>query len=280
MAGMRVLMRNAALRITSMQNPRVKQVVRLRTRSHRDEENLLLVEGYREVKRALDNRWNPTALFFCPELFQGKNEVPLVERCGQAGAELFECSESVFRKMAYRERPEGLLALAPQVRRSLADLSLPRNPLVVVAESIEKPGNLGTMLRSADAAGVHAVIVCDRCTDINNPNVVRSSIGTLFSLPVAEATSSEAVDWLKKRNVRIVAATPHAEAEYTDVDMTQGIALVMGTEQYGLSELWMAGADEKVRIPMLGQIDSLNVAAATTILLYEAVRQRRRKARE
>lgn len=270
-------MSSKAQLLTSLQNPKVKQVVKLRDRSHRDEENLLLIEGYREVKRALDNRWNPTALFFCPALYQGKNEPTVVERCAETGAELFECSESVFRKMAYRDRPEGLLALAPQVRKTLADLRLPAAPLLVVAESIEKPGNLGTMLRSADAAGVHAVIVCDECTDINNPNVVRASIGTLFAVPVAEAGSAEAIEWMKKNGIQILAATPHAEREYTEVDLTVATALVMGTEQYGLSDQWMKNADVQVRIPMLGQIDSLNVASATTILLYEAVRQRRLK---
>ena len=273
-------MNEKAQLLTSLQNPKVKQVVKLRDRSHRDEENLLLIEGFREIKRALDNRWNPTALFYCPELYQGKNESTLVERCTEVGAELFECSEPVFRKLAYRDRPEGLLALAPQVKKSLGDLQLPATPLLVVAESIEKPGNLGTMLRSADAAGVHAVIVCDECTDINNPNVVRASIGTLFSVPVAEAGSAEAIEWMKNKGIQILAATPHAEREYTEVDLTAATALVMGTEQYGLSDQWMKSADLQVRIPMLGQIDSLNVASATTILLYEAVRQRRKGTKE
>ena len=273
-------MNEKAQLLTSLQNPKVKQVVKLRDRSHRDEENLLLIEGFREIKRALDNRWNPTALFYCPELYQGKNESTLVERCTEVGAELFECSEPVFRKLAYRDRPEGLLALAPQVKKSLGDLQLPATPLLVVAESIEKPGNLGTMLRSADAAGVHAVIVCDECTDINNPNVVRASIGTPFSVPVAEAGSAEAIEWMKNKGIQILAATPHAEREYTEVDLTAATALVMGTEQYGLSDQWMKSADLQVRIPMLGQIDSLNVASATTILLYEAVRQRRKGTKE
>lgn len=261
--------------ITSTQNPRVKDVVRLQKRPHRDEQGLLLVEGYREVKRMLDNRRRPTALFFAPALFQGGNEPTLIDRCAAEGAELFECTADVFAKMAYRDRPEGLLALVPQVGVSLEDLNVPDRPLLLVAESIEKPGNLGSLLRSADAAGVHAVIVCDRCTDINNPNVVRSSVGTLFSLPVAEASSEATLQWLRARGIRILAATPHARKEYTEADLTQGIALVVGTEQYGLSDAWMKQADEQVRIPMLGQIDSLNVACATTILLYEAVRQRR-----
>ncbi len=268
-------MNRPALQITSLQNPRVKEVVKLQKRPYRDEVGVLLVEGYREVKRMLDNRRQPQVLFYAPAFFRGGNETTLVERAAEAGAELFECTAEVFQKIAYRDRPEGLLALTDQVRGTLADLKLPEHPLLIVAESIEKPGNLGSLLRSADAAGVHGVIVCDRTTDINNPNVVRSSIGTLFSLPVVEATSEETLAWLKSRGIRVLAATPHATHEYTEVDLTQGVALVVGTEQVGLSDSWMKEADLQVRIPMLGQIDSLNVACATTILLYEAVRQRR-----
>ncbi len=264
------------LLLTSLQNPRVKAVVGLRQRSDRDERSEMIIEGYRELKRALDNRHLPKTLFHCPALFMGTNEPALIEQARQSGAEIVECTAPVFGKMSYRDRPEGLLAIAPQVRHALADLHVPEQPLIVVAEAIEKPGNLGTILRTADAAGVHAVIVCDRCTDINNPNVVRSSIGTLFALPVVEASSADTLAWLRARNIKVLAATPHTEFEYYDVDLRGGIAIVVGTEQYGLSDQWMSQADVKVRIPMLGQADSLNVAAATTILLYEAVRQRRR----
>lgn len=268
-------MTDAVQLITSLQNPRVKQIVKLRDRGDRDAAGLFLIEGYREVKRALDNHRQLHALFFCPTLFMGANERTLLERAATAGTELLECSAPVFQKMAYRDRPEGLLALAPQVHRTLADLHVPANPLLIVAEAIEKPGNLGTMLRSADAAGVHAVIVCDRCTDIHNPNVVRASIGTLFCVPVVEATTDEALAWLRQQGITVLAATPRATQEYTQVDMTRGAALVVGAEQYGLSDRWMQNADVQVRIPMLGQVDSLNVAAATTLLLFEAVRQRR-----
>ena len=261
--------------LTSLQNERVKQVVRLRERSERDQSNLMLIEGYREVKRALDNGVRPSGFFFCRALFQGTNEPALLERCAAAGAELLDCSEAVFRKMSYRDRPDGLLAVAPQLRRTLDDLALPEHPLLLVMEHIEKPGNLGTMLRSADAGGVHAVIVCDRCTDINNPNAVRASIGTLFTVPIAEASSEEAIAWLRARGIRILAATPAATVDHTAPDLTRGVALVVGSEQYGLTSRWMEEADERVRIPMLGQCDSLNVAAAATILIYEAVRQRR-----
>jgi RNA methyltransferase, TrmH family len=260
--------------ITSLQNPRVKETVKLRQRSHRDELGLMLVEGYREIKRAMANGHRSHTLFHCPALFQGTNEPALIEEYRAAGAEIVECSQPVFEKMSYRDRPEGLLAIAPQVRRSLDSVELPKAPLIVVAEAVEKPGNLGSILRSADAAGVDAVLVCDRCTDINNPNVVRASIGTLFSLPVVEVSSADALSWLRARGVQILAATPHTDLLYTDVDLSKPTAIVVGTEQYGLSETWMSQADLKVKLPMLGQADSLNVAAATTILLYEAVRQR------
>lgn len=260
--------------ITSLANPQVKRVVKLRQRSHRDELNLMIVEGYREIKRALDNDHKPEQLFFCRKMFLGKNEDQIVERCASTGAAVFDCSEPVFAKMAYRDRPEGLLAIAPQVRRSLDSIKLPQKPLVIVAEAIEKPGNLGTILRTADAAGVHAVIVCDHCTDLNNPNVVRASIGALFSIPVVETSTAEALVWLRENKVQILAATPHAEKLYSEVDLRKGTAIVLGTEQYGLSSAWMEHSDLKVRIPMLGQADSLNVAAAATILLYESLRQR------
>jgi TrmH family RNA methyltransferase len=262
------------VQITSLQNPRVKHAVKLRQRSHRDDERLMLVEGYREIKRALDNRHPLNALFFCRALFQGPNEDALMEQADARGAELFECSEPVFRKMAYRDRPEGLLAVAPHVEHALAELDDIPTPLVVVAEAIEKPGNLGTILRSADAAGADAVLVCDRCTDIHNPNVVRASIGILFALPVIEVSSAEALAWLHKREIQIVATTPHTDTVYTESDLTKGTAIVMGTEQVGLTDTWLQAATVQVRIPMLGQADSLNVASATTLLLYEAARQR------
>ena len=262
------------LHLSSLANPRVKGVVKLRQRSHRDDAGLLLIEGYREIKRALDNRYALQELFTCRELFQGENEDALIDRARTAGATVLTCTEAVFRKMAYRDRPEGLLALGPKLDRQLADLELPPAPLLLVAEAVEKPGNLGSMLRSADAAGVSAVIVCDPRTDVNNPNVVRASIGCLFAVPVVATDGARARHWLAAHGVRTLAASPHADRLYTDSNMTGPTAIVMGTEQVGLSEEWMRAADRQVRIPMRGQADSLNVAAAATILLYEAVRQR------
>jgi TrmH family RNA methyltransferase len=169
--------------------------------------------------------------------------------------------------------------LAPQQHLTLNDLNHKiqhqHSPFLVVAEAIEKPGNLGTILRSSDAVGLDGLIVCDRCTDIHNPNVVRASVGTLFTVPVVEAPGQETLDWLKSKGISILAATPSAKIEFTDVDMTRPLAIAVGTEQLGLSKRWMEQADIQVKIPMCGIADSLNVAMATTLLLYEALRQRK-----
>lgn len=261
--------------ISSAQNPRVKQVVKLRRRSQRDKQGLFIIEGFRELKLALNNQQWPISLFYCEELFAGTNELELIRQCREHGSEIFKCSTDAFRKMSYKDSPECLLALASQVHLTLDQVSVSKHPLIVIAESIEKPGNLGTILRSADAAGVDAVIVCDHCTDIHNPNVVRAGIGTIFSVPVVETSSSKALAWLRKHHIRILAATPQAEREYTSADLKPGTAIVVGTEHAGLSDFWMSEADMTIRIPMHGQADSLNVAATTTILLFEAVRQRK-----
>ena len=235
----------------------------------------MIVEGFRECRRALDNGYRPHAIFHCPELYlKNENEPQLVMDAERAGANVFLCSRTAFVKMAYKERPDGLLMVGPHVAKRLSDLVLPSHALVIVTESIEKPGNLGTILRSADAAKVAAVIVCDRTTDIHNPNVVRASTGTMFSVPVVEASSDEALAWLKARGFKILAATPHAEKLHFEVDLTGNVAIALGAEQYGLTQKWMDGAELRVRIPMLGLADSLNVSAAATILVYEAVRQR------
>ncbi|NGX42206.1 MAG: 23S rRNA (uridine(2479)-2'-O)-methyltransferase [Chlamydiae bacterium] len=265
------------LKISSLQNPRIKQGVRLRERRERDRSGLFLIEGYRELLRAIDANRKVETLFICPELFLGTNEQTLIDRIEKSGAQIFLCSEPVFHKLSYRDRPDGLLTIAPQQHLSLNDIKPSEgvSPLLVIAEAIEKPGNLGTILRSSDAVGVDALIVCDRCTDIHNPNVVRASVGTLFTVPVIEAEGKKTIEWVKEQHISILAATPHAEKEYTQVDMTGPIAIAVGTEQLGLSDLWMEHADIQVRIPMFGVADSLNVATATTLLLYEAIRQRR-----
>lgn len=265
--------------LSSTQNPRIKQTLSLRERSERDASSQFIIEGYRELLRAFENGQKIEELFFCSSLFLGANENALIGRLQQNGARLFECNEKVFHKLSYRDRPDGLLGVAQQRHLYLDDLQINKNPFLIVAEAIEKPGNLGTILRSSDAVGVDGVLVCDRCTDIFNPNVVRASVGTLFTIPVIEAGSQEALLWLKKNKIQILAATPHAKVEYTDVDMSGPLAIAVGTEQLGLSKLWMDEADLQVRLPMLGVADSLNVAMATTILLYEVLRQRNQQKR-
>lgn len=266
--------------LSSLQNPKIKQTVKLRDRDERDESDLFLIEGYRELLRAIGAKRKIDTLFICPELFLGENEETLISQvASQKDVALYRCDEKVFRKISYRDRPDGLLAIAPQSHLTLEDLGrLIKNkpsPLIIVAEAIEKPGNLGTILRSSDAVGLDGVIVCDRCTDIHNPNVVRASVGTLFTLPVVEAKGDETLTWLREKGFNILAATPHAEIEFTEADLKGPLAIAVGTEQLGLSERWMKSADLQVKIPMRGVADSLNVAMATTLLLYEALRQRR-----
>jgi TrmH family RNA methyltransferase len=278
-------------RITSLQNPRIKQLGKLRDRRPRDEAGLFLVEGYREVKRALEAGVKLQELYSGPDWFLGENEPALIAAVQGAGAQVFELSKEAFAKVSYRDRPDGLLAVAPQWKRTLADLDgimgrasratvgdepRPTNPLLLVVEAIEKPGNLGTILRGADAAGVGAVIVCDPVTDIFNPNVVRSSTGVLFSMPVVVADGAAVRNWLRARRIRAVATTPAAPALYTAADLKGPLAVIMGSEQYGLSEFWLQESDLLVRIPMAGQADSLNVAMAAIVTLFEAVRQRTR----
>jgi len=260
------------MKIESLQNQKIKDVIKLRDRRGRDEKNLFLIEGFRELRRAVDAKKKIETIFYCPEFFLGDNEEKLIR---DSRALAIECSSAVFSKISYRDRPDGLLAVAPQMQLALHELKLSKNPFLLIAEGIEKPGNLGTILRSCDAAGVDAVIVCDPTTDIHNPNVVRSSVGTLFTLPVVTVSSEEVFLFLKKNKIATVAATPHAKLEFTEADLKVPLAIVVGTEQYGLSEKWMKGADIAVRIPMFGIADSLNVASAATLLLYEIVRQRR-----
>ncbi|NMA39256.1 MAG: RNA methyltransferase [Lentisphaerae bacterium] len=264
-----------AMILTSVQNPRVKQVVKWRDRRDRDRDQKVLIEGYRALTRALAGNYPVEDVYFCPEWYQGEHESALLERLKDAGATLYQVAPTPFARMAYRDRPEGLLGVGPQRHRGLNDLPIRETPpFYLVAEQIEKPGNLGTMLRSADAAGVDGLILCDPRTDLYNPNVVRASTGNLFTMSIAEADSASAIAWLKERGIAILAASPHVETLYTAVDMTAGVAIVVGAEQFGLSEAWMQAADVSVRLPMMGEADSLNVATATTLLLYEALRQR------
>jgi len=272
---------NKAFPITSAQNIKLKKLIALRDKKTRQEEKSFLIEGYREITRAKMMDYPLEALFFCRELFLGTQENALIADIGKRAA-LYELPRHLFEKCSYRDRPDGLLAIAPIKNLTWEAFEIAYKtratgeaPFLLLAESIEKPGNLGSILRSCDAAGVHGVLVCDPKVDVFNPNVVRASVGTLFTVPILECSLENALLFLKKEDIRLVAATPHAKPIFTQVDLSCGLAIAMGTEQLGLSEKIMKRADIQVKIPMLGVADSLNVAAATTLMLYEVVRQRK-----
>lgn len=268
-------MQNVTLnKITSAQNPKVKAAVKLRNKRERDQTGQYLIEGYRELSRAVQAGVAIDTLFICRELFLGDNEESLIQKIEESHGSITECQKSVFEKMSYRDRPDGLLAVAFQKPLSLDEIKLSEHPFIVIAVSIEKPGNLGTILRSADASGADATIVVDRVTDIYNPNVVRASVGTLFTKPVVQASSEDIYNWLIKNKIQIVTTSPSAQKNYTEANYKKGTAILVGSEQYGLPEFWFEKACENVFIPMKGVADSLNAATSTTLLLYEVLRQR------
>ena len=256
--------------ITSAQNPKFKNLLLLQEKSKaRREQGLFVVEGRRELEHALETGFTARTVFVCPEI-AGESVIP-----GLTGnLTIVEIPEALYRKAAYRESTEGVIAEMEVKERRLEDLQLSERPLIVVLESVEKPGNLGAVLRSADAARADAVIVCDPLTDLWNPNLIRASLGGIFTVPTVCASSAEAIAWLKARGVRILTAQLQDSSWYYDTDMTGGTALVMGTESTGLTDVWRQAADAHIRIPMLGRLDSLNVSVSAAILLFEAVRQR------
>lgn len=262
--------------VTSPANSRVKETVRMRRRHHRREAGATLVEGFEELRLAVGAGIRPRSVFFCPELasHQAGAEEQLLRQCAQAGAAVVRVTSAVFEKLAYRQSPDGWLAVLPSVTTELAHISLRPDSLVVVCESVEKPGNLGAILRTADAAGLAAVVAAGPVTDWGNPNLVRASKGALFTVAVGEGTADEVLAWLRQERITVVATTPDSDRPYTAVDMTGATAIVVGAEQHGLSGTWLTGADERVHIPMFGHVDSLNVATTAAIVAYEAVRQR------
>ena len=258
------------MHIISLQNPKVKYIVKLREDKRvRQHDGRMLVEGYDELAVALASGLKPESLFIAPELATQTINIESVE--------ITTVSPAVFKKMSYRDNPDGWLGIFPIPKISLEDIHLPQTPLVIVTESIEKPGNLGAILRTADATGVDVVIVCDPRVDIWNPNVVRASRGALFTVPTVEVESLTALAWLRSKKMRILAATPSANVLYTDVNLNEPIAIAVGTEDTGLTNFWMSNSDMKVKIPMAGKVNSLNVSIATALFAYETVRQRRTK---
>lgn len=260
-------------KISSVQNTKVKNVIHLAKASERKEQNLFVAEGFREINLAANAGFEIKSLFYCPEVGRSKDVSDLVVSLSKKTT-VFEITDAVFAKMAYRENSDGLIALAVPRYLKPDELKLKKNPLLIVLEKVEKPGNLGAVLRTADAAAVDAVLVCDPHTDIYNPNVIRSSIGCIFTNQVVCCTSQEAIAWMRKKNIKSYAAALTASGWYHETEMTGATAIVLGTEADGLTDFWLNGCDAQIKIPMLGQIDSLNVSNATAIMVYEALRQR------
>ena len=270
----------ADLTITSPSNPRLKALASLRRRRTREESGRTLIEGYEELTLALDAGVLPEALYYCPELMLDPDtQLRVVEEVRRAGVDTVQVSRGPFEKAAYREGPDGFIAVVPAVARRCADLSVGPAALTVLCQGVEKPGNLGAMLRTADAAGVEAVVAADPVTDWGNPNLVRASKGTVFSVPVCSDNTASTIGWLQERGIAIVATTPDTDLDYTDVDYTGPVAIAVGAEKYGLTDEVLAAAAYRVRIPMAGRANSLNVATSAAIVIYEAVRQRRARLR-
>jgi RNA methyltransferase, TrmH family len=264
--------------ITSRQNSRVKEAVRLRGGRERREVGRFLIDGAREIARALASGVRPVEVFV--EEGGGRRAEgggpELVDKLRSARAEILTVTAEVFEKICFGERDDaGIVVVAETPRRALAELrNLPAEPLVAVIEGVEKPGNVGAILRSADAAGVDAVIVADGGTDLFNPNTIRASLGTVFGTNVVEATTAETIVWLREKGLNVVAARPEAKVDYTAADLRGGVAIVLGSEAAGLSDAWRGESVTAVRLPMRGIADSLNVSTTAAVLFYEAVRQR------
>lgn len=261
------------LKITSDKNPRVLNLQKLEKPRERRTQNLFTIEGKKELSMAVLGGYQIRDLFICSEIIS-ENEVRLLLGKQKNTIEWVDVSVEVFKKLAYRESTEGIIATAVPKKHSLDHLKLSSNPLIIVLESVEKPGNLGAILRTADAAQVDAVIVCDALTDIYNPNVIRSSLGCAFTTNIAIATSQEAIIWMKQNNINIYATALTASKPYHTINYTKPSAIVMGTESTGLSDTWLKQSTQNIIIPMEGKIDSMNVSTATSVIVFEAKRQR------
>ena len=262
--------------ISSVQNARVKQLVLLQQKSsERRKTGLFVVEGQREIMHCMEAGMEVDSIFCCPQLLS-KTDAHSQDFTRHLSLDkIFEVTEAVYDKIAYRGGTEGMIAVVRSRPLTLEGLTLSEQPLLVVLERVEKPGNLGAVLRSADAAKADAVIVCDPLTDLYNPNLIRSSIGAIFSVPCVACSSEECIAFLKARGITILTAQLQDSRLYYDTDMRKATAIVMGTESTGLTDAWRRAADAHIRIPMLGRLDSLNVSVSAAILLFEAVRQRK-----
>lgn len=260
--------------ISSTQNAKVKQLMLLQQKSaERRRQGRFIVEGARELVHCMEAGYEAVSIFYCRDIlsaYEGAAEILALAR----RVESYEVTPKVYERLAYRGSTEGVVTVMKAKTLTLNDLQLSASPLVMVLERVEKPGNLGAVLRSADAAAADAVIVCDPLTDLYNPNLIRSSIGAIFTVPTVACSSRECIDFLKAHHIQILTAQLQDSRLYYDTDMRKPTAIVMGTESTGLTDIWRQAADAHIRIPMLGRLDSLNVSVSAAILLFEAVRQR------
>ncbi|MCD6378933.1 RNA methyltransferase [bacterium] len=260
--------------ITSAKNPGIKSLILLRKKHERDKTGLTSIEGVREIKAAIRAAVPLKNIYCCPEIIKSNEELSLLESLKSMDHELITVSRHVFSKIAYRNTTGGFVAIAAPHKAGLEDLPEDHNPFYLVADNVEKPGNIGALLRTADGAGASALIASDLKTDLFNPNIIRSSLGAVFTVPTVKAGSDETITWLKGKKIMIISSSPDSNLLYTDIDLTLPCAIIAGSENQGLSEKWFSASDHIVNIPMKGGVDSLNVSAAGAILLYEALRQR------
>ncbi|MBN2025021.1 MAG: RNA methyltransferase [Pirellulales bacterium] len=260
--------------ITSVQNPRIKAAVRLRDGRHRAKQGRFLIDGLREIHRAVEADVDLCEVYVCPARCTRRQQMEIAGLVGDVDGPFFEVAPEVFDKLAFGDRAEGIVAVAERPDWRLEDCALSAAPLVAVIEGIEKPGNIGAVVRSADAAGLDAVILADCRTDLVNPNAIRASLGTVLSFPAFEATTEEALAWLGQNKLPIYAARVDGAVPYDEVDFRPGGAIVLGSEAGGLSAAWSGAAVTPIRLPMLGRADSLNISATAAVLFYETLRQR------
>ncbi|MBL7139146.1 MAG: RNA methyltransferase [Bacteroidales bacterium] len=260
--------------ITSLQNPLIKQLLLLREKSReRRKTSLTVIEGTREISLAMKAGYRLTTLLYCSSILPLQQFLELFPQ-EQISCTVTEISVEVFNRLAYRKDSGGVIACAKTAPKGLSDLLMPEQPVVLVLESVEKPGNLGAILRTADAAGISAIILCDPQTDLFHPNTIRASLGTLFTTQVVSASSTDTIAWLKEKGIRMFAAALTGNTWYHEVDFTVPVAIIMGSEAFGLSETWLSAVDARIKIPMQGKVDSLNVSSSAAILVFEAMRQR------
>ena len=265
-------------KITSFSNPKIKELVKLRDRRERMKTGVTMIDGIRELKTALDAGVVIKEAFVCPALYQGQAqgdvEQDILKNLAAQNIAVFEVTKDIFAKICFGDRVEGVLAVGCPLVKKLDDLKVNKNPLLMLIEHVEKPGNLGAILRTADAAGINALLICDATTDVFNPNVIRASLGTVFSIAVIPETPEIILGFLKKNKIKIIAATPAGQKVFTSIDLCCGVAIAIGSEKDGLSDFWLKAADEKISIPMKGKADSLNTSVAAALIAYEALRQR------